>query len=43
MDRLSATMPPASIREYWSYRWPWMREEDIANLLDGLRKAGWQD
>jgi adenylate cyclase len=43
MDRLSATIPPASIQEYWSYRWPWMREEDIANLLDGLRKAGWQD
>jgi adenylate cyclase len=27
--------------EYWGYRWPWMREEDHARLLDGLRKANW--
>ncbi len=27
---------------HWGRRWPWMRVEDHARLLDGLRKAGWQ-
>jgi adenylate cyclase len=37
---LASTMPPAWFNEYWSFRWPWMREEDVANLIDGLRKVG---
>jgi len=39
---LASTMPPTWFEEYWSFRWPWMREEDVTNLLDGLRKVGWQ-
>ena len=27
---------------YVSERVPWMRPEDHAHMLDGLRKAGWQ-
>src|SRR5271156_4523827 len=29
---LASAMPPAWFDEYWSFRWPWMREEDVANL-----------
>ena len=38
-------MPPASSispsRSYVRRRVPWMRPEDHAHLLEGLRKAGW--
>jgi adenylate cyclase len=33
---------PASFDMYVRGRVPWMRAEDIAHMLEGLRKAGWQ-
>jgi adenylate cyclase len=33
---------PASLDMYASKRVPWMRPEDHAHMLEGLRKAGWQ-
>ena len=41
MRNLEFTSPPEWIEHYWGHRWPWMREEDHANLIEGLRKAGW--
>jgi adenylate cyclase len=32
---------PASFDVVVRRRWPWMRPEDHAHYLDGLRKAGW--
>jgi adenylate cyclase len=40
VHNLASTVPPAWFNEYWSFRWPWMREEDVANLIEGLRKVG---
>jgi adenylate cyclase len=34
---------PASFEMYVSKGVPWMRPEDHAHMLDGLRKAGWQE
>ncbi|HJU18289.1 MAG TPA: adenylate/guanylate cyclase domain-containing protein [Stellaceae bacterium] len=34
---------PASFDLYARGRVPWMRPEDHAHMLEGLRKAGWQD
>ena len=39
---LSSMVSPAWLDQHWGLRWPWMREEDHARLLDGLHKAGWQ-
>ena len=39
---LSSTVSPEWLDQRWGLRWPWMREEDHARLLDGLRNAGWQ-
>jgi adenylate cyclase len=33
---------PASFDMYVSHRVPWMRPEDHAHMLEGLRKAGWE-
>src|SRR5262249_33458781 len=33
---------PASFDMYGRSRVPWMRPEDHAHMLDGLRKAGWK-
>jgi adenylate cyclase len=33
---------PASFEMYVRQRVPWMRPEDHAHMLDGLRKAGWE-
>jgi adenylate cyclase len=32
---------PASFDMHVRNRVPWMRPEDIAHMLEGLRKAGW--
>jgi adenylate cyclase len=34
---------PASLDMYVRRRVPWMRPEDHAHMLDGLRKAGWPE
>jgi len=34
---------PASFDIYVRNRVPWMRPEDHAHMLDGLRKAGWRE
>jgi adenylate cyclase len=34
---------PASFDMYVRQRMPWHRPEDYAHMLDGLRKAGWQE
>jgi adenylate cyclase len=36
-----SSMAPPEWFDQWARRWPWMREEDHARLLDGLRKVGW--
>jgi hypothetical protein len=33
---------PASFEMYARNRVPWMRPEDHAHMLEGLRKAGWK-
>ena len=33
---------PASLEMYARNRVPWMRPEDHAHMLEGLRKAGWE-
>ena len=33
---------PASLDMYVRRRVPWMRPEDHAHMLEGLRKAGWK-
>jgi tetratricopeptide (TPR) repeat protein len=37
-----AKFSPEWFEYQWGRKWPWMRDEDHARLLDGLRKAGWQ-
>jgi adenylate cyclase len=37
-----AKASPASLDMYVRQRVPWMRPEDYAHMLEGLRKAGWQ-
>ena len=39
---LASIVPPERFNKVLGGRAPWMREEDHARLLDGLRKAGWQ-
>jgi adenylate cyclase len=34
---------PASFEMYVRQRVPWMRPEDHAHMLEGLRKAGWRE
>ena len=34
---------PASFDMYVRNRVPWMRQEDHAHMLEGLRKAGWEE
>ena len=34
---------PASFEQYVRQRMPWHRPEDYAHMLDGLRKAGWEE
>jgi adenylate cyclase len=36
-------MVPGSFDLYVRGRVPWMRPEHHANVLEGLRKAGWED
>jgi adenylate cyclase len=38
---LLSTVPPGWFEQRWGRRPPWMREEDHARLLEGLRKVGW--
>jgi len=33
---------PVSLNMYVRGRAPWMRPEDYAHMLEGLRKAGWE-
>jgi adenylate cyclase len=40
LDRAIA-IAPASFDMYVRSRAPWMRPEDQAHILEGLRKAGW--
>ena len=37
------TLAPASFDMYVRNRVPWHRPEDHAHMLEGLRKAGWED
>ena len=41
LDKAIAIIP-ASFDMYVRQRVPWMRPEDHAHMLDGLRKAGWK-
>ena len=34
---------PASFDMYVRHRVPWMRPEDHAHMVEGLRKAGWKE
>ena len=34
---------PTAFDMYVSRRVPWMRPEDHAHMLEGLRKAGWRE
>jgi adenylate cyclase len=34
---------PSSFNMYVANRVPWMRPEDHAHMLEGLRKAGWRE
>jgi adenylate cyclase len=36
------SLTPASLDLYIRQRVPWMRPEDYAHMLEGLRKAGWE-
>jgi adenylate cyclase len=38
----AVTIPPASFDLYVRQRAPWLRSEDHAHMLEGLRKAGWK-
>lgn len=38
----AVAVAPASFDMYVRNRVPWMRPEDHAHILDGLRKAGWE-
>jgi adenylate cyclase len=38
----ASEVSPHPIRQYASERPPWMRQEDYAHVLEGLRKAGWE-
>jgi adenylate cyclase len=38
----AVTVAPASFDMYVKNRVPWMRPEDHAHMVDGLRKAGWE-
>jgi adenylate cyclase len=40
---IAMTLTPESFRRYTEARPPWLRPEDHEHMLDGLRKAGWQD
>jgi adenylate cyclase len=37
------TVAPAAFDMYVRNRVPWMRPEDYAHMLEGLRKAGWEE
>jgi adenylate cyclase len=41
LQQAIAIVPGAFERTVWG-RVPWMRPEDHAHMLEGLRKAGWQ-
>jgi adenylate cyclase len=34
---------PTAFDMYVRHRVPWMRPEDHAHMLEGLRKAGWRE
>jgi adenylate cyclase len=36
-------LPPAVFEMYVRQRVPWMRAEDYAHMIEGLRKAGWRE
>jgi len=38
----AVAIAPASFDMYVRNRVPWMRPEDHAHMLEGLRKAGWE-
>jgi len=38
----AAALSPVFLERISRQRPPWMRPEDYARVLDGLRKAGWQ-
>jgi len=37
-----ALLAPIAFEDYARRQLPWVRDEDQAHLIDGLRKAGWQ-
>jgi adenylate cyclase len=39
----AVAVTPASFEMYVRNRVPWMRPEDHAHMLEGLRKAGWRE
>jgi adenylate cyclase len=39
----AVAIAPASFEMYVRKRVPWMRPQDHARILEGLRKAGWED
>jgi TolB-like protein len=42
MREVAAAILPVPLDDFLQRRMPWVREEDHANMLDGLRKAGWR-
>jgi adenylate cyclase len=42
MREVAAAISPVLLDDFLQRRMPWVREEDHANMLDGLRKAGWR-
>jgi adenylate cyclase len=40
--QMAIAVAPGSLDMYVRNRVPWMRPEDYAHMLDGLRKAGWE-
>jgi adenylate cyclase len=38
----AVAISPAVFDKFARYRPPWMRPEDHAHMLDGLKKAGWE-
>jgi adenylate cyclase len=42
MREVAAVISPVPLDDFLPRRVPWLREEDHASMLDGLRKAGWR-
>jgi adenylate cyclase len=42
MNQAATALAPISFDDYACRRLPWMQKEDHTQMLDGLRKAGWE-